>query len=143
MDLCHVCALEYRPLMHWSGKPRRTCCSGCKYEGIHSGECTRVQRHRVRSPSPRRRSIKKKRRHDSDGTGSSYGQQAIPKPSATCCVHCSHSLQLLQVGQLLLLRQGGSRAGWLGEVRQLSMSEQRNKTYETGWDTCGVQQIPM
>ena len=59
--------------MHWSGKPRRTCCSGCKYEGIHSGECTRV-------PSPRRRSIKNKLRHDSDGTGSSYGQPAIPTP---------------------------------------------------------------
>ena len=65
--------------MHWSGKPRRTCCSGCKYDGIHSDECTRVQRRRVRSPSPRRRSIKNKRRHDSDGTGSSHGQSTIPK----------------------------------------------------------------
>ena len=75
--------------MHWSGKPRRTCCSGCKYKGIHSGECTRVQRHQGRSPSPRHRSIKRKRRHDSDCTGLSDGQQAIqtpmPKPR-----HSSH-----------------------------------------------------
>ena len=55
MGRCRRCNLEYKPLMHWSGKPRRTCCSGCKYDGIHSDECTRVQRRRVRSPSPRRR----------------------------------------------------------------------------------------